>query len=169
MFAKHIRKSMVRRAKKARELKNALRTDAAGAAADLETSVHSANDAVLERVSSAKHAAQRLMHMSTNTLVHETEEDAQLGVVWLCTALDMFLGLLFTLQLMQNALVGVIYFGSILHYWCCTALELLGIFGKLHTGDDGDDGNKRRVGTVRWRVIHDYCEYTELLPRPPRI
>ena len=160
MFAKHFRKLMARRAKKARSLKNALRSDAAGAAADLEMSTHSINDAVLVRVSSAKRAVLRLRRMSINSLVRKTEEDTQLGVVWLYTVLDMFLGLLFTLQLMQSTR-SIGFFGCILHYWFCTALELLDILGKLHTGDDCDDGNKFRFGTARWRVIHDYCECTD--------
>ena len=168
MFVKQFRKAMARSAKKARKRKKALSAAADASAADLETSAHSANDTAVERASSATPTVVELMSMPTDELLDEAKEDATLGFVWLTTALDMFVGLLFSVQLLHRH-NWPLWLGSILHYWFCTALELLDILGKLHTGDDGDDGNKFRFGTVRWRVIHDYCECTESLPRLPRI
>jgi hypothetical protein len=169
MFVKQFRKAMARSAKKARKRKKALSAAADASAADLETSAHSANDTAVERASSATPTVVELMSMPTDELLDEAKEDATLGFVWLTTALDMFVGLLFSVQLLHRH-NWPLWLGSILHYWFCTALELLDIFGKLHTGDDGDDDNKHRVGTARWRAIHDYCECVRNgCPTPPHL
>jgi len=136
MFGKQLRKVLARRAKKAREVKKALSD------ADLETSARSVK----------------------NKLKSMSRADADLCIMWFTTALDMFIGLALILQVMTGK-GGAFLGGCVLHYVFCTVLELLDIFGKLHTGDDGDDSNKQRFGTARWRVIHDYCECTEWWPQ----